>query len=40
YPHLVEGLMKRGYSEADIKKILSGNLMRVWRQVEAYAAQH
>lgn len=38
YPNLIEGLLKRGYSEEDIKKILSGNLMRVWRAVEAYAA--
>lgn len=38
YPNLIEGLLKRGYSEEDIKKILSGNLMRVWRVVEAYAA--
>lgn len=39
YPNLVQGLLDRGYSEADIEKILSGNLLRVWRQVEAYAAQ-
>lgn len=38
YPSLVEGLLKRGYSEEDVKKILSGNLLRVWRAVEAYAA--
>jgi membrane dipeptidase len=38
YPNLVEGLLRRGYSEADIRKILGGNLMRVWRAVEAYAA--
>jgi len=38
YPNLIEGLLKRGYSEADIKKILSGNILRVWREVEAYAA--
>ncbi len=37
YPNLIEGLLKRGYSEADIQKILAGNLMRVWAQVEAYA---
>jgi len=37
YPNLVEGLMRRGYSEADIKKILSGNILRVWREVEAAA---
>ncbi len=40
YPSLIEGLLKRGYSEADIQKILGGNLMRVWAQVEAYAAEH
>ncbi|WP_102794550.1 dipeptidase [Bowmanella denitrificans] len=40
YPNLVQGLLDRGYSEADIRKILSGNLLRVWRQVEAYAAAH
>ena len=40
YPNLVEGLLKRGYSEADIKKILSGNFLRVWRTTEEYAAAH
>lgn len=39
YPNLIKGLLERGYSEADIKKILSGNLIRVWSQVEAYASQ-
>ena len=38
YPALVEELLQRGYSEDDIRKILSGNLMRVWRAVEAHAA--
>jgi membrane dipeptidase len=38
YPNLIEGLIRRGYNEADIEKILSGNLLRVWRQVEAQAA--
>jgi membrane dipeptidase len=38
YPNLIEGLLKRGYQDADIEKILSGNLLRVWREVEAYAA--
>ena len=33
FPNLVNGLLGRGYSEADIAKILGGNLMRVWRQV-------
>jgi membrane dipeptidase len=27
-------LVKRGYSEEDIKKIWGGNFMRVWRQAE------
>jgi len=40
YPTLIEGLLGRGYSEADIKKILSANLMRVWSTVEAYADTH
>jgi membrane dipeptidase len=38
YPTLVEGLLGRGYSDEDIKKILGGNLLRVWREVEAAAS--
>jgi membrane dipeptidase len=38
YPNLVEGLLRRGYSEEDIRKILGGNLLRVWREVESVAA--
>jgi membrane dipeptidase len=37
YPNLVEGLLRRGYSDADIRKILGENLLRVWREVEAFA---
>lgn len=37
---LIEGLLKRGYSDADVIKIMSGNIMRVWKQVEAYASEH
>lgn len=37
YPNLVAGLQSRGYSDADIRKILGGNLLRVWRAVEASA---
>ncbi len=40
YPNLIQGLLDRGYSEADIKKIMNENLLRVWRQVEEYAANH
>lgn len=39
YPNLVEGLLERGYSEADIRKILGENLLRVWREVEDVAAR-
>lgn len=38
YPNLVRGLLERGYSEADIKKILGENLLRVWEAVERLAA--
>jgi membrane dipeptidase len=37
YPALIDGLLARGYSEADIEKIVGGNLLRVWSEVEAYA---
>ncbi|MBT8136129.1 MAG: dipeptidase [Gammaproteobacteria bacterium] len=40
YPNLIAGLIDRGYSEEEIRKILSGNLLRVWQQVENYAATH
>lgn len=39
YPVLIDGLLTRGYSEADIKKMLSGNILRVWRAVEEHAAK-
>jgi len=38
FPNLVQGLLDRNYSQSDIEKILSGNLLRVWQQVEDYAA--
>lgn len=40
YPNLIAGLLTRGYSEQDIIKILSGNVMRVWKAAEAYADKH
>jgi membrane dipeptidase len=33
-PNLVYELLVRGYTDDNIKKILGGNLLRVWRQVE------
>ena len=37
YPNLVQGLVDRGYKQADIAKILGENLMRVWSDVEDYS---
>lgn len=39
YPNLVQKLIDAGYSDDDIKKILGENLLRVWSEVEAYAAE-
>jgi membrane dipeptidase len=39
YPNLIEVLLQRGYSETDIEKILGGNLLRVWEEVERVAGQ-
>jgi membrane dipeptidase len=40
YPYITQGLIDRGYSDEQIKAILGGNLLRVMRGVEAYAAKH
>ncbi|MBB6521411.1 dipeptidase [Pseudoteredinibacter isoporae] len=40
YPALVQGLLNRGYSETDIRKILGDNLLRVWQAVESYGEKH
>jgi membrane dipeptidase len=37
YPNLINELLSRGYNKEDLKKILSGNLLRVWKEVESYA---
>jgi membrane dipeptidase len=34
YPALIAELLKRGYSDGDVKKILSGNVLRVMREAE------
>ena len=36
-PNLIAALIQRGYSDATIEKICSGNVLRVWSQVEQYA---
>jgi len=38
YPNLIRGLLERGYTEPDIKKIMFENTLRVWRQVESVAS--
>ena len=35
YPLITQGLMDRGYSDDDIRKVLGTNLMRVWKKTEA-----
>lgn len=37
YPNLIYVLLKRGYTEADIEKICSGNVFRVWKRVAEVA---
>jgi len=40
YPNLVVEFLRRDYSEEDIAKILGGNLLRVWSEVEAFALRN
>ena len=35
YPNLIAGLQARGYKDDAIRKILGGNLLRVWTKIEA-----
>jgi membrane dipeptidase len=39
YPNLVARLLEKGYGEADVEKLLSGNVLRVWSAVEDHAAK-
>jgi len=38
-PNLIAELLDRGYAEVEIEKILGGNVLRVWSEVEATANQ-
>jgi len=38
-PKITEALLRRGYSDADIRKILGGNLLRVMEEVEQVSRQ-
>jgi membrane dipeptidase len=40
YPNLIYELLKRGYTESDIRKIAHENVFRVWREVERIAAEN
>ena len=40
YPALFAELARRGYSQADLEKIASRNMLRVMKAAEAYAAAH
>ena len=37
YPNLVAELLRRGYAEGEVRKILGENVLRVWVEVEATA---
>ena len=39
YPDLFAELLRRGYSEEELKKISSGNILRALEQAEAVAAR-
>jgi membrane dipeptidase len=39
YPNLLRVLLERGWSRADLEKVCSGNVLRVWQAVEDHAAQ-
>ncbi len=33
YPNITRGLKERGYSDEDVRKIMGGNLLRIWKLV-------
>ena len=39
YPNIIAELLKRGYSEEDIRKICGENFLRVWSEVERIASE-
>jgi membrane dipeptidase len=39
YPDLTAELLKRGYSDGDVRKVIGGNVLRAWKVAEAAAAR-
>ena len=39
YPNLIYEFLKKGYSQKNIEKICSGNILRVWKNVEKIAQE-
>jgi len=39
FPNITKELLRRGYTETEIKKIWGGNLLRVFREVEKVAVK-
>jgi membrane dipeptidase len=39
FPYLVAELLRRGYSDGDVRRIMGGNILRAMRQAEEVAAR-
>jgi membrane dipeptidase len=39
YPNLVAELLRRGYTEGEVERVCSGNILRVWAAVERAAVR-
>ncbi len=39
YPDLVAELLRQGVSDGDASKVVGGNLLRVWKEVDAVAEE-
>lgn len=37
YPYLVAELLRQGLSDEEAAKVVGGNILRVWKEVEAVA---